>query len=145
MLMANVQTHEELTRKHEVRGGSDRAFGLVLAAFFLLVALSPLRRHQPLRVWALAVSGAFLVLGIVRPVLLAGLNRLWTKLGILLGKIVTPLVTAILFFVVFTPMGVLSRLLGKDPLRLKVDPGAASYWIEREPPGPPPETMVNQF
>jgi hypothetical protein len=143
--MANVQTHEELTRKHEIRGGSDRGFGFVLGAFFLLVALSPLRRHQPMRVWALPVSGAFLLLAVVRPALLAGLNRLWTQLGILMGRVVTPVVTAILFYVIFTPMGFLFRLLGKDPLRLAIDSSAASYWIERRPTGPPPDTMINQF
>jgi hypothetical protein len=143
--MANIATHEELTRKHEVRGGSDRSFGLVLGAFFLLVALSPLRRHHPLRVWALVVSGAFLLLAVIRPSLLKQLNRLWTQLGVLLGRVVTPIVTAILFFVIFTPVGYLFRLRGKDPLRLKTDPGAGSYWIERQPPGPAPETMANQF
>jgi hypothetical protein len=143
--MVNVQTHEELTRKHEIRGSSNRGFGLVWCAFFVLVALAPLRRHQPMRMWAFGVSAAFLAVAILRPALLAQLNRLWTQLGILLGKIVTPVVTALLFFLVFTPMGCLFRLLGKDPLRLAADPGAGSYWIERQPPGPAPETMTNQF
>jgi hypothetical protein len=88
---------------------------------------------------------AFAAVAIWKPVLLAGLNRLWIKLGVLLGKIVSPIALGILFYGVLTPIGALVRLSGKDPLRLKLDPGAVSYWISRTPPGPPPDSMTNQF
>lgn len=141
----HADTHEDLSREHAVRGSSDRSFGLVFAAFFLLLALAPLRRHGSVRVWALAVSAVFLALALLRPVWLQPLNRLWTRLGILLGMIVTPVAMTALFFLVFAPVACLIRMVGKDPLRLGRIPQARSYWIERIPPGPAPDTMSNQF
>jgi len=76
---------------------------------------------------------------------LSPLNRMWTWLARALNKIVNPVVTAALFYLVFTPVGVLMRLTGADPLRLRFDKGAKTYWIEKQPPGPPPETMARQF
>jgi hypothetical protein len=91
------------------------------------------------------VAGVFALVAILRPTLLRHPNRLWTKLGLLLGKIVSPVALAILFYGVVAPIGMLVRLTGKDPLRLRLDSGAESYWIPRKPPGPPPESMTNQF
>jgi hypothetical protein len=137
--------HEDLTREQYVQGSSDRSFGLVIAAVLLLVGVSPLRHGHTLRWWALAAAGAFAVAAVAKPALLATLNRLWMRLGILLGKIVSPIALGILFYGVLTPVAVVMRLTGKDPLRLKLDPGAESYWIVRKPPGPPPDSMTNQF
>jgi hypothetical protein len=137
--------HEDLTRSELIEGSSDRAFGLVFAAAFFLVALWPLFHKEPFRWWACAVAGVFLVIALARPALLAVLNRMWMKLGILLGKIVSPVALGLLFFLILTPLGAIMRLVGKDPLRLKFDPSASSYWIRREPPGPPPDSMTNQF
>jgi hypothetical protein len=67
------------------------------------------------------------------------------QLGRLLGRITTPIVTGLLFYLIFTPAGLIARSLGKDPLRLRFDPRMKSYWQERRPPGPPPEDMANQF
>jgi hypothetical protein len=93
----------------------------------------------------LGAGAAMLLIAGLAPFLLHPLNRAWTMLGVLLAPIVNPVVMAALFYLVFTPVGLLLRLLGKDSLRLRADPQAASYWIERQPPGPPPETMANQF
>ena len=76
---------------------------------------------------------------------LAPLNKWWTKLGVLLYRIVSPVVLGLLFYLTVTPIALLLRLLGKDPLRLRRDPDGASYWIDRTPPGPAPESMKNQF
>jgi hypothetical protein len=138
-------THEDYSRSHDVKGSSDRTFGIVLGLFFLLIGLTPLRTHRPIRWWALAISFTFLVLALVRPPLLHPLNQLWIRLGVLLGKIVNPIVTALLFYLVFTPVGIMLRLLGKDPLHLKFDATNGTYWKTRVPPGPPPESMANQF
>jgi hypothetical protein len=137
--------HENLGRKQDIRGSSDRAFAIVFAIFFAVVGLSPLRTHHPIRGWAFPIAGLFLFVGILKPILLRPLNKYWTKLGVLMGRIVNPVMTALLFYAVVTPTALLFRILGKDPLRLSRDPGARSYWIERQPPGPAPETMTNQF
>jgi hypothetical protein len=137
--------HEDFARKQEGRGSSDRAFGIVFAVCFALVALSPLRTHHPIRWWAFPVAGLFLLIGLLKPVWLRPLNKHWTKLGLLMGRIVSPVITAVLFYAVVTPTGILFRLFGKDPLCRSRDPEARSYWIERRPPGPAPETMTNQF
>lgn len=137
--------HEDLKRAEVIRGSSDRTFGLVFAAFFLLVGLAPLRHGGHIRIPALAVSGVFLLIALFRPALLRPINALWLKLGILLGRVVNPIVVSLLFFIVFVPAGVLLRLLGKDPLRLKPDYQKGSYWIDRNPPGPQPESLLRQF
>jgi hypothetical protein len=137
--------HEDLNRDQHVEGSSDRAFGLVFAVVFLVIAGWPLFHGEAIRWWAAGVAAMFALVALVKSVLLAGLNRLWMKLGILLGKVVSPIALGILFYVVITPIGVMIRLSGKDPLRLKFDPDADSYWIPREPPGPPPGSMTQQF
>jgi hypothetical protein len=138
-------THEDFSRQEEVKPSSDRSFGLVVASFFLIVGFWPLLRAQPIRWWALAVAAVFALLALLWTAALAPLNRLWVKLGALLYKVVSPVVMALLFYVTVTPIALLMRLLGKDPLRLRRDPDAASYWIDRTPPGPSPESMKNQF
>ncbi len=137
--------HEDLGRAEEIKGSSDRSFGLVMTGFFALVALSPLLHAREPRWWALLPGFVFLALALVRPALLAPLNRLWLKLGLLLNKAVSPVALAILFYLVVTPTGLVMRAFGKDPLRLRRDPAAASYWIARRPPGPTPESMKQQF
>jgi hypothetical protein len=143
--MAGFATHEDFGRKHAEKGPTEKSFGLVFAGFFLLVSLAPLRRHAPVRWWALAVSFLFLLLAFTTPRVLRPLNKLWMQLGRLLGRVTTPIVTALLFFLIFTPAGFVSRMLGKDPLRLSFDRSARTYWRERQPPGPPPQGMSDQF
>ncbi|HXF47570.1 MAG TPA: SxtJ family membrane protein [Burkholderiaceae bacterium] len=138
-------THESLQRGDEVHGSSDRAFGLVFATVFLIIATYPLLFGGPIRLWSLAVCAAFAAAAFLAPGLLAPLNRLWTRFGLLLHRIVSPIVLGIMFFAVITPMGVLMRLLGKDPLRLRFDTQTQSYWIERRPPGPKPDSFPDQF
>ncbi|MBT5415894.1 MAG: hypothetical protein HOH66_03470 [Rhodospirillaceae bacterium] len=138
--------HEDYGREEEVKGSSDRGFGIVFAVVFALVALWPLTgENGAVRLWSAAVAIAFLAIAFLRPGLLAPLNRLWTRFGLLLHRIVNPIVMGFLFYLTVTPMALIMRALGKDLLRLKRDPEAKSYWIERTPPGPAPDTMSNQF
>ena len=137
--------HEDFSRIQVVEGSSDRVFGLVFAAVFLVIAGWPLLRDGTFRWWALVISGVFAAVAVSRPMLLAGLNRRWMKLGLVLGKVVSPIALGILFYIVIAPIGFFMRVIGKDPLRLKLDSSAASYWIPRKPPGPPPDSMTNQF
>jgi hypothetical protein len=138
-------SHEDLTREDEIEGSSDRSFGFVFAAVFAIIGAWPLLSSGSPRWWSIGIGAAFAVVAVVVPSILGGANRLWMKFGLLLAKIVSPIALGVLFYLVFTPIGLLMRLAGKDPLRLKADPNAKSYWIEREPPGPPPQSMTNQF
>src|SRR5262245_36964224 len=135
--------HEDFTRKETVQGSSDRSFGLVMAGFFGIVALWPLLHGSlsSIRWWALIVAVAFLAGAVLRPVALGPLHRLLLKLGLLLSKVVSPVVLTILFYTTVTPIGFLMRWSGKDPLRLRRNGAAQSYWILREPPGPTPDSM----
>ena len=143
--MATSGLHEDFSREEHVKAGSDRGFGLVFAGFFALVSvLSWYRDHRGWH-YTLPLAIAFLVIAYTYPKVLAPLNRLWLKFGLLLYKVMNPLVLGLLFFVTITPIGLIMRAFGKDFLRLRMDRGAKSYWIEREPPGPPPQSMKNQF
>jgi hypothetical protein len=136
--------HEDLSRRVHGSGPSDRNFGFVFTVAFLFFGLWPLRHGKPIRYWCLALSGAFLVITLVRPSLLHLLNRAWTKLGLLLGKVVNPIVTGLLFFIVFTPVAAILRWMGKDLLRLSIDRDAKTYWIPRDASADASD-MANQF
>ena len=143
--MTQPAMHEDLSRRHEPSGSSDRSFALVCTVFFLLVGLGPAWRGRPIRLWAIGLAAGFLAVAVSRPRLVHPLNRLWTRLGLVLGRLVSPIVTGAMFYLVFGTAGLLLRFFGWDPLRLRWDPGVRSYWIERRPPGPPPGGMANQF
>ena len=137
--------HESYVRHEEVEGSSNRAFGVVFAVVFVAVALVPLLFSHDPHWWALPVAGVFGVLAWLAPSVLTPLNRLWLRFGLLLHRIVSPIVLGIMFFVVITPMGLIMRGVGKDPLRLRRDRSLRTYWIERRPPGPQPESLRDQF
>jgi hypothetical protein len=139
------QTHETRDHTETVKLGSDRAFGIVFAVVFAIVALWPVINGGAPRNWALIVSAVFLVVSLARPSLLRPLNLLWFRFGNLLHKVVSPLILGLIFFVSVVPVALTMRVLGKDPLNLKFDPDAQSYWLERDPPGPTPESLKNQF
>jgi len=138
--------HENLDREEKLAGSSDRAFGLVMAGAFALVALAPLWHvpHEP-RWWALPIVLGFAAFAIWRPAALARLNRIWQRLGHLLSKIVSPVVLALLFYTTILPIGLLMRALGKDPLRVRPDRTRDSYWILRGTPEAGAESMKHQF
>lgn len=140
-----AQLHEDLARHDEIQGSSDRAFGVVFTAVFVIIALFPLLRGGDVRVWAIVVAALFLAVSLVRSSLLGPLNRLWMKLGLLLHRVVSPVVLGLLFFGVVLPTGLLMRLAGKRTIPTTFDQARASYWIPRDPPGPAPEGMKNQF
>ena len=125
----------------DIKISSNRSFGIVFFIVFLLIALYPLSYSGELRVWSTIISFIFLVLGILNSKILTPLNKLWFKFGILLGKIVSPLIMGIIFFLVVTPIGFIMRLLGKDLLNLKYKKNK-SYWIEKKGPK---SKMKNQF
>jgi hypothetical protein len=125
----------------DVKIGSNRSFGIVFFLVFFLISVYPLINNESIRIWSLVVSLIFLVLGIINSNLLLPLNRLWFKFGIFLGKIISPIIMGIIFFLVVTPIGLIMRLIGKDILNLKYS-DYRSYWIEKTGPK---SKMENQF
>ena len=126
-------------------GSSDRTFGLVFAGFFLVLGLVPWLKGGAPRFWALAVAGGIALVAMAFPPLLAWPNWLWTKFGRVLHRITSPLAITAIYVVAIVPTGLLMRLLGKDPLRLKSDSTAETYWIPRVPPARGDARMKNQF
>ena len=144
--MSQRRDHHEFGAGHqEIETSSDRSFGLVFAVVFALLAGYFAWRGHSWWPALLAPATAFLLLALLRPALLAWPNRLWTRLGLLLGAIVAPIVMGVVYFAVFTPMGLIARLLGKDFLRLRRDPAAATYWLPRQDQQPTSERLRDQF
>lgn len=114
----------------DVKINSNRSFGIVFFLVFLLIAFYPLTNQADIRVWSLIISLIFLSLGLLNSKLLTPLNKIWFKFGIFLGKIVSPLIMGLIFFVVVTPIAFLMRILKKDLLNLKFNKNS-SYWIEK--------------
>jgi len=125
----------------DIKIGSNRSFGIVFFVVFLIIATYPLINGDELRLWSLIISIVFLFLGLVNSKILNPLNKLWFKFGIFLGKIISPLVMGIIFFLVVTPIGLLMRLLNKDLLNLKFN-NNNTYWIKKTEPK---SKMKNQF
>jgi len=125
----------------EIKISSNRSFGFVFFVVFLLIALYPLINNGEVRLWSLITSIIFLVLGLLNSKFLNPFNKLWFKFGIILGKIISPLIMGIIFFLVVTPTGLIMRLLRKDILSLKYNQNN-SYWIEKKGPK---SKMKNQF
>ena len=125
----------------KIKIGSNRSFGIVFCIVFLIIATYPLINNGELRIWSLILSLVFLILGLLNSKILYPLNKIWFKFGLLLGRIVSPLVMAIIFFLVVTPIGLLMRILNKDLLNLKFNK-SKSYWIEKNEQK---SKMKNQF
>jgi len=140
----NQSTHESFVREETTTPGADQTFGLVMASALGALSLFNGWHHGRLWPWMLIAAVLFLGAAWLRPHALHPLNRLWMKLGLLLHKLVNPVVMGLLFYGTILPTGLMMRLRGRDLLRLKREPGSDSYWITRTP-GPAPETMRDQF
>ena len=121
---------------------SNRNFGIVFFVVFLIISFYPLTYNGNITKWSLVISIIFLILGLVNSKILTPLNRLWFKFGIFLGRIISPIIMALIFFLVVTPIGLIMRLLRKDLLNLKYNKKNKSYWIEKNGPK---SKMKNQF
>jgi hypothetical protein len=126
-------------------GSSNRGFGFVFCAFFLLVAIVRLRRGGEVRWWAVGVAAIFGVLAAVRPQMLSLPNRLWTWFGDRLHQITSPIALGLIYIVGIVPVGLLMRIMGKDPLRRKWNRNEPTYWITRDPPGRADREFKHQF
>ena len=137
--------HEDFGRGDEPKAGGERGFGMVFAIVFAVIGLWPLSDGGGIRLWALIAACLFAAAGLFWPTLLRPLNRVWFLFGMVLHKVVNPLVMGLLFYATITPIALVMRLMGKDPLRRRFDRQAKSYWIERRPAGPEPQSMRRQF
>lgn len=144
--MVQSKSHEIFDRPDDVVMGSDRSFGIVFGCFFLILAGLKFWAHPNnwVYVW-LAASVLTFAIAFMAPHVLRPFNTIWFRFGLLLHKIVSPLIMGLLFYLVVTPIGWIMRARGKRPLNLAFDPAATSYWIDRKPPGPEPGTFQNQF
>jgi hypothetical protein len=121
----------KLDNKNKFRSQKNNiTFGMLFFIFFLIVGLYPLISSGTIRIWSIILSLVFLIITIIKPNLFTSLNKLWIKFGILLGKIISPIVMGFVFFFVVTPIGIIMKILKKDVMALKR--GATSYWIARE-------------
>ena len=125
----------------DIKISSNRSFGIVFFIVFLLITIYPLTHGGDIRIWSAIISFIFLLLGLFNSSILAPLNKIWFKFGIFLGKMISPLIMGIIFFLVVTPIGLIMRILGKDVLNLKYNKNK-SYWIEKNGPK---SKMKNQF
>ena len=116
---------------NNIKGSSNRSFGIVFFIFFLIIAVYPIFYGQELRIWSLILSLIFLILGLAKSRILTPLNLLWFKFGMLLGRIVSPVVMGLVFFLVVTPTGLIMRALKKDLLNLKKKK-SNTYWIKKD-------------
>ncbi len=121
--------------------GSNKNFGLVFFFFFLVISFYPLINDKEIRIWSIFVAIFFLILGVLNSPILTPLNKIWYKFGIILGKVISPLIMGVIFFLIVTPTGIFMRILKKDLLNLKYN-NKSSYWILKRGPK---SKMKNQF
>ena len=129
-------------QKKHLNISSDKSFGIVFSIFFVIISLWPIFTGGNIRIWAMVIALTFLIISFLKPRLLNKLNKIWSKFGILLGNLISPIVMGLIFFVIVTPMGIFMRLIGKDLLNKKINKSIKSYWIKRPQMA---ETMKNQF
>ena len=127
--------------QNDIKIGSNKSFGIVFFIVFLIISFYPLINQENIRVWSLIISLIFLILGLLNSKILNPFNKLWFKFGMILGRIISPIIMSIIFFLVVTPIGLIMKLLKKDLLNLKFNK-TNTYWIEKSGPK---SKMKNQF
>lgn len=140
-----MSTHESIVRDEDIQPGSDRSFGLIVGGVLSAIGAYQLLNDMSSFIWFLTPGVLLMALGLVAPKLLRPLNLLWTKLGLLLGRVVTPVVMFLVYAISVVPIGLILRATGKDLLSLKRRTGEGTYWVARTPPGPAPESLRDQF
>ena len=110
----------------------NRNFGIVFFVVFLIIGLWPLIYSLNVRLWSLIISAIFLTLAFTRPNLLTPLNKVWIKLGHILGKFISPIFLSLIYFIILTSIGILLKIFNKDILDLKLDKKLNSYWKTRD-------------
>ena len=138
--------HETYTPREKIHTASNKSFGLVFFCVLLLIAIWPLIfGGSGVRIGVLVTAVLLLAITFTKPSLLAPANLIWTYFGRVLHIIINPLVMGLIYFLAVTPTGLILRLLRKDILNLQWDNEVSTYWLPRDPPGPDPDSMSNQF
>jgi hypothetical protein len=140
-----MTAHEPVTRTEDIQPGSDRSFGLTIGIVLFLISGYLYMTGSAAFAWVGLAGAALVLAGLIAPRFLHPLNRAWTKLSLLLGRVMTPIIMAVVYFLTVFPIGLALRLSGKDPLSLKRGTDRETYWVMREPPGPAPESLKDQF
>ncbi len=117
-------------KANSIKISSNRSFGITFFIVFLIISLFPVLNEENPKVWSLAISFIFLILGLLNSNLLSPLNKIWFKFGLFLGNFISPIVMGIVFFFVVTPIGIMMRISGKDLLNLKKK-NKKTHWIEK--------------
>lgn len=143
--MTKLNFHENLTEFDEASVSSNRSFGITFAVVFIILGCLPLINHQSPRYSLLGAAVILFVISLIHSSLLAYPNLIWSKFGLMLGKLMTPIILGGMFFILLTPMAFILRAMGKDLLSLRLQNDQRSYWVERDPPGPEPESLRQQF
>ena len=129
-------------KQKENKTSSNKNFGLVFFVIFIIITLWPLLNDGNIRIWSIIVSIIFLILGLLNSKILTPFNKLWMRLGALLGIIVSPIVMGVVYFGIITPIGLIMKLFGKDVLNLKLDKNKKTYWTLKKKI---PSKMKDQF
>lgn len=132
------------SRQNELRLPSDRSFGVVFSTFFALVAFLPLLSGKEARYWAVVPAILTAIVSVMKPSALHRANLLWARCGAVLQRVFNPVILAILYYAVMVPLGIMARMLRQDPLHLKFNPHADSYWVRPEK-SETSASMINQF
>ena len=111
---------------------SNKSFGLLFFVVFFIIGLWPLKNGENLNFYFITASVIFLLLGLINSKLLTPLNKSWIKLGEILGIVIAPIVMALVYFVILTPVSLIVRVFGKDLLNLKFLKEKETYWIKRK-------------
>ena len=115
---------------NNIKISSNKSFGIVFFVVFLLIGIYPLLNEGNFRVWSIIISFFFLILGLINSRMLTPFNKVWFKFGLLLGRLVSPLIMGIIFFFVVTPIAIFLRFIKKDIINLKFNNGK-SYWVKK--------------
>ncbi|HMV56426.1 MAG TPA: SxtJ family membrane protein [Nitrospira sp.] len=144
--MVELHGAEDSSKVNFSRVSSNREFGCVFTVFFLVLFVILYRDNWRTHSWLLYLSASTALVTSFAPALLGPLNRFWQRVGHILHSVISPISLALVFFVVVMPIGLLMRLFDKDLLRLRLNhQDVDTYWIERKPFGPSPESFSDQF
>lgn len=140
-----MTNHDQGESYRRTKTSTDRGFGILFAVVFTAIALIPLIAGHHVRWWSLVVAAAFAIVAFTYPAALSPLRRAWMKFAMIIHHVTNPILMGLIYFGALVPMGLIMRTRNKDPLKLEWRPDDKTYWVEREPPGPPEHSMSKQY